>query len=241
MSVIEHLEELRHRLVIALIAVVVGTIVGWVFYTWIFELITKPYHHVCMQLPREIRPPTGCKLIVTGVAEPFLIRFKVSAFAGLTIALPIVLYQLWRFITPGLTKKERRLALPFVASSLVLFALGAWFSYLTLTRGLKFLLSFAGSTIVPLLTVDRYISFVIFLTLAFGISFEFPLVLIFLCWVRVISSQQLRSWRRWAWLGITVFAAVITPSQDPYTQLAMMVPMILFYELSIIVTRAMKR
>jgi sec-independent protein translocase protein TatC len=241
MSVIEHLEELRSRLIISLAAIAVGTIVGWVFYTWTFQFITHPYHSVCVKLPKAIQPPTHCKLVVGSVVEPFLIRFKVSAFSGLAVSLPVVLYQLWRFVTPGLTKQERRLAFPFVASSLALFALGGWFSYLTLSRGLGFLLGFAGSTIVPLLTVDRYISFVIFLTLAFGLSFEFPLVLIFLCWVRVLSSQRLRSWRRWAWLGITIFAAVITPSQDPYTQLAMMVPMIVFYELSIVVARAMKR
>jgi sec-independent protein translocase protein TatC len=241
MSVVEHLEELRARLLIALAAIAVGTIVGWVFYTWTFHLITRPYTRVCHSLPKAIVPPTHCKLVVGGVTEPFLIRFKVSAFSGLAVALPVVLFQLWRFVTPGLTKKERKLALPFVGSSLALFALGGWFSYLTLTRGLRFLLGFAGSTIVPLLTVDRYISFVIFLTIAFGISFEFPLVLIFLCWVRVLSSQRLRSFRRWAWLSITVFAAVITPSQDPYTQLAMMVPMIVFYEVSILVARAMKR
>jgi len=241
MSVIEHLEELRRRLVIAIAALAVGTTVGWIFYTWTFHWITGPYHDVCLSFPKAIQPPAHCKLVFTGVVEPFLIRFKVSLFSGFAIALPVVLYQLWRFITPGLTKTERKMALPFVGSSLVLFALGGWFAYLTLSKGLHFLLSFAGSTIVPLLTVDRYISFVIFLVLAFGLSFEFPLVLISLCYVRVLSSQRLRKWRRWAWLGITVFAAVITPSQDPYTQLAMMIPMIVFYEIAILVARSMKR
>jgi sec-independent protein translocase protein TatC len=175
------------------------------------------------------------------VVEPFLIRFKVALFTGLAIALPIILYQLWRFITPGLTRKERRLAFPFVLSSLLLFALGGWFAYLTLTKGLHFLLGFAGTTIVPFLTVDRYINFVLFMGVAFGLSFEFPLVLLMLCWVHVLSSSKLRAWRRWAWLGITVYAAVITPSQDPFTQLAMMIPMIVFYEVVILVARAMKR
>src|SRR5204863_3940498 len=147
----------------------------------------------------------------------------------------------WRFVTPGLTRKERRLAFPFVAASLVLFALGGWFAFLTLTKGLHFLLGFAGDSIVPLLTVDRYINFVIFMVLAFGLSFEFPLVLIMLCWVRVLSSQRLRHWWRWAILFIAIYSAVITPSQDPYTQLAMMVPMYLFYEGSILVARLMKR
>ena len=166
MSVIEHLEELRRRILIALAALAVGTTVGWIFYTWTFHLIAHPYCGVLHQLPKEVRPPTGCKFIFTGVVEPFLIRFKVSMFSGFAIALPVVLYQLWRFITPGLTKTERRMALPFVGSSLVLFALGGWFAYLTLSKGLRFLLGFAGNTLVPLLTVDRYISFFIFLVLA---------------------------------------------------------------------------
>ena len=241
MSVIEHLEELRSRLIIALVAVGAGTILGWAFYSWTFKLMTHPYCGVLHQLPKEVRPPTGCKLIVTGVVEPFMIRFKIAAFSGIAIALPIVLYELWRFIVPGLTRTERRMALPFVGSSLLLFALGGWFAYLTMSKGLRFLLGFAGTSLVPLLTVDRYINFVLFLVVAFGLSFEFPLVLIFLCWVRVISSQKLRAWRRWAILGIAVFAAVITPSQDPYTQLALMLPMILFYEVSILIARAMKR
>ena len=140
-----------------------------------------------------------------------------------------------------LTRSERRLAIPFVLSSLVLFALGGYFAFLTLPKGLHFLLGFAGTQIVVLPSATKYISFVLLLVLAFGVSFEFPLVLIFLSWVRVVSSRRLRSWRRMAYLLITIFAAVITPSQDPYTQLAMMIPMIVFYEVAILVTRLMKR
>jgi sec-independent protein translocase protein TatC len=210
-----------------------------VFFHWIFGLLTDPYLKLCKA--GVIKSPTGCKLVFTGVVEPFLIRFKVAVAAGLAIALPVLLYELWRFITPGLTKPERRLAVPFVASSLVLFVLGGWFAYLTLSKGLHFLLLFAGNSIVPLLTVDRYINFVIFMVLAFGLSFEFPLVLILLCWVRVLSSQRLRQWRRWAVLFIAIYAAVITPSQDWFTMTAMMVPMYVFYELSILVARGLKR
>jgi sec-independent protein translocase protein TatC len=241
MTVIEHLEELRTRLTLSVAAVALGTLIGWVFYSWIFHVVTHPYTQVCQSLPKSIQPPTHCKLVFSGVVEPFLIRFKLAIATGLAIALPVLLYQLWRFITPGLTQKERRLALPFVASSLLLFALGGWFSYLTLTKGLHFLLGFAGNTIVPFLTVDRYVNFIIFMVLAFGLSFEFPLVLIMLCWVGVLSSRRLRGWRRQAILFITIYAAVITPSQDPFTQVAMIVPMYTFYEVSILVARALKR
>ena len=133
------------------------------------------------------------------------------------------------------------MAVPFVASSLVLFSLGATFAYLTLPKGLHFLLGFAGQSLVVLPSATRYFSFVMLLVLAFGISFEFPLLLILLAWVRVLPSTRLRKWSRMAILVITVFAAVITPSQDPYTQLAMMVPMIVFYELAIVVARLLKR
>ena len=239
MSIVEHLEELRSRIIVSLIAVGVGATIGWVFFHPIFDLMTRPYLNLCKE--GVIKSPTGCKLVFTGVVEPFLIRFKVSVATGIAIALPVLLYELWRFVTPGLTKQERRLALPFVMSAVALFALGGWFAALTLSKGLRFLLGFAGDAIVPLLTVDRYINFVLFMVLAFGRSFLFPLLLIMLCWVRVLSSQRLRSWRRWAILFIAIYAAVITPSQDPYTQLAMMVPMYLFYEGSILVARLMKR
>jgi sec-independent protein translocase protein TatC len=151
------------------------------------------------------------------------------------------MYQLWAFIVPGLTKRERRLAIPFVVSSVLLFALGALFAYVTLPKALGFLLGFAGSSFSPLLTGDRFFTFVVLVAVAFGISFEFPVVLVFLQLAGVISTQQLRKWRRGAILGIAIFAAVITPSSDPYTMLAMMIPMWLFYELSIIIGRLMKR
>jgi sec-independent protein translocase protein TatC len=243
MTVVEHLSELRTRLVVSLVAVALGAVVGWVIYRPVFELLTDPFVKACRDLPAAIQPPQGCEhaLIAVSVTEPFLVRFKVSTFTGLGLALPIVLYELWRFITPGLTRRERRLAIPFVLSSLLLFALGATFAFLVLPRALTFLLGFSGDTIVPLLTVDRYLGFILFLILAFGLTFEFPLVLLFLALARVITTTQLRRWRRYAYLGVTIAAAVITPSQDPYTMLAMAVPMALFYEAAILVARLFKR
>jgi sec-independent protein translocase protein TatC len=242
MTVVEHLEELRNRIVISLIALAVGAAAGWAVYPWVFDFIKGFYTDACLTLPKANQPPKGCDdLFIQSVIEPFLIRVKVSIFTGLTIALPIVLFQLWRFITPGLTDRERRLAIPFVVSSLVLFGLGALFAFLTLPRALGFLLGFGGDTLVPIITAGRYISFVMLVTLAFGISFEFPIVLIFLAWARVVSSRKLRDWRRYAWLFIAIFCALITPSQDPFTMLAMMVPMVLFYEVAVLVARLMKR
>lgn len=239
MTLVEHLEELRRRLFISLGAIGIGSIVGWLLYDPVLRLLRTPYCNTLSHLPKGNRPPTGCDFVFTGVLDPMVIKLKVVVFLGLFVALPVVLYQLWAFIVPGLTKRERRMAVPFVISSVVLFALGALLAYYTLPKGLGFLLGFAGSGFVPLLTGDRFLGFVMLLALAFGLSFEFPIVLIFLSMVGVVSSRKLRDWRRGAILFIAIFAAVITPSSDPYTMTAMMVPMILFYEAAIIVARLM--
>ncbi len=241
MTLVEHLEELRTRLFISLGAIGVGAIGGWFLYTPVVNLLLHPYCNYWRTVPRNVRPTQGCALFFQGAVEPVVLKLKVVVFLGLFIALPIVLYELWRFVVPGLTKRERRMAIPFVASSVLLFALGALIAYLTLPKALGFLLGFAGPRFAPLLTGDRFLSFVMLVALAFGLSFEFPIVLIFLAEVGIISSRQLRNWRRGAILFIAVFAAVITPSQDPYTMLAMMIPMVLFYEGAIIVARLLKK
>ena len=241
MTLVEHLEELRRRLFICLAAIGIAAIAGWFLFSPVLTLLRHPFCESIRHLPAKAQPPTGCRFVFQGVLEAFVVKLKVVVFIGLGIALPVVLYQLWAFIVPGLTRKERRLAVPFVLSSMVLFGLGTLFAYFTLPRGLNFLLGFAGEGFVPLLSADRFLGFVILLTLAFGISFEFPLVLIFLTNVGVLSSQKLRSWRRSAIVFIAVFAAVITPSSDPYTMTALLIPMYLFYEVAIIVSRLMKK
>ncbi|MGZ4108493.1 MAG: twin-arginine translocase subunit TatC [Actinomycetota bacterium] len=241
MTLVEHLEELRRRLFIAIGAIAIGAIVGWFLYNPLLKLMTGPYCDWVDTLKRSQRPPAGCRLIATGAIDPVMVKLKVVAVLGLFIALPIVLYQLWAFIVPGLTKRERRMAIPFVSSSLVLFALGALVAYLTLPKALGFLLGFAGPSVTPFLTANSFLSFVLLVALAFGVTFEFPIVLIFLTIVGILTSQKLRDWRRPAILIIAIAAAVITPSADPYSMLAMMLPMILFYEAAIIVARMMKK
>lgn len=241
MTLVEHLEELRSRLFVCLIAIGLASIVGWFLYGPVLDVLQKPYCETIQNLPPGNRPPAGCDFVFTGVLEPIVIKLKVVVFLGLFIALPVVLWEIWSFVMPGLTKRERRIGIVFVFCSLILFALGAFVAYVTLPKGLEFLLGFAGSSFVPLLTGDRFLGFVMLLALAFGISFEFPIVLIFLAMVGLVSSQKLRQWRRGAILFIAIFAAVITPSSDPYTMSAMMIPMILFYEAAIIVTRLIGR
>ncbi|MEW6060253.1 MAG: twin-arginine translocase subunit TatC [Actinomycetota bacterium] len=239
MSLVEHLEELRTRLLVSLGAIGLGSIAGWFLYEPIVDLLLDPYCDYWETIPTSVRPTQGCTLFFTGAVDAVVIKLKVVVFLGLLIALPVVMYELWWFVVPGLTKRERRMAVPFIATSLLLFAGGAVLAYLTLPKGLNFLLGFAGSPFAPLLTGDRFLSFVMLVALAFGISFEFPVALVFLAAVGVVSSRKLRDWRRGAILFITIFAAVITPSSDPYTMTAMMVPLILFYEGAILVARLM--
>jgi sec-independent protein translocase protein TatC len=241
MTLVEHLEELRYRLVVSIVGVAVGAAVGWFLFDSLIDLLQKPYCDYWNTVDPALRATRRCTFFFSGALEPALIKFKLVGVMGLFFALPVVLYQLWSFVVPGLTKRERRLAIPFVVSSVLLFALGALFAYWTLPKALGFLLGFAGQGFSPLLTGDRFFTFVVLVALTFGLSFEFPIVLIFLNIAGVISTTQLRQWRRGAILGIAIFAAVITPSSDPYTMLAMSVPMWLFYELAIIVGRLMKR
>ena len=243
MTVLEHLSELRRRLVICLGSIAVLAIVGFIFYDRILEFRAGPYRQAIQSLPGNAQPPGNFKtgLVTSGPTEPFVVFLKIGFFSGFLLALPILLYQLWRFVTPGLTKRERRLGIPFVAASVILFAAGTVVAFLVLPKGLGFLLSFGGENVIPFLTAQLYLNFLIFLILGFGLSFEFPLLLIFLAGVRIITTQQMRSWRRNIYFGTLVFAAVITPGGDPYTMVFMWIPLILLYEGAILVARLMKR
>ena len=239
MTLVEHLTELRSRLVRSVLAIAVATIAAYVLWEPIFEFLKEPY--CALPADRRFNGANGCDLAALGVLDQFLVRMKVALMVGVLGASPIWLYQLWAFITPGLHPKERRWAVPFVLCSLALFGAGAAFSYMTLSKGLGFLLGIGGSGVVTVLTIDRYLSFVTLMLLAFGVSFEFPLVMIFLNIIGVTPTARLRKWRRSMFFGLSVFAAVITPSQDPFTFLAMWLPMCVFYEVSILFGRVRDR
>jgi sec-independent protein translocase protein TatC len=236
MSVMDHLEELRHRLIVCIYAVAAGSLVGWFLYGSVVNLIRNPFCAFVRENP-DVRPPTGCDLVFTSPVEGMITKVKVVVFLGLLVALPVVMYQLWAFIAPGLTAKEKKYSVPFVTSAVALFALGATIAYVTLPKALQFILGFAGPNIVPLLSFGKYVGFVVLVTLAFGVSFLFPVVLVALELVGVIPSTRLRAWRRYALLFIVTFAAIITPSGDPWTLLAMSIPMYVFYEAAIVIGR----
>lgn len=237
MSLFDHLVELRRRLTRAVIALVLGTVVGYLVFPYLLELIMAPYCSVA----DEVRPDGTCTLVALTPLEPFSVRLKTSFVIGVFVGGPVIFYQLWRFITPGLTIKERRFALPFVALSQIMFAVGIAFSYLVIPYGLRTLLGFGGPGIEPLLSASEYLSFFLMLSVAFGLVFELPLILIFLSLVGVVNSASLRRARPYAILTSVVAAAFITPTNDAITLFFMAGPMVIFYELSIWVAWLIER
>ena len=233
MPIVEHLRELRRRLIVCVVAVTIGAIVTYVFSLEIIRFLIDYY--------QDATDGQRNALIFTGPLDAFATRIKVATYGGIILALPVWLWQLWRFITPGLYAKEKRWAIPFVATSIVLFAAGCAVAMLTLPKALEFLLNIGGSELEPLLTADKYLSLVSLMLLAFGLAFEFPVVLMFLLLARVITTVQLRRWRRGAIVGIVVVGAVITPSQDPYSLFFLAGPLYVFYEGCIILGRILKR
>lgn len=234
MSVIEHLTELRRRLIISAVAIALGATLAFILYDHILSFLIQPY---CDTLPKG-KP---CTLFITDPLEGFATRLKVATWVGFLFSSPVVLYQLWRFITPGLNPKEKRYAIPFVVSSVVLFCLGALMARLTFPQALHFLLTIGGSGLTPILSPSKYLRLVILVALAFGVAFLFPVLLVFLELAGVLTSRRLASWRRPAVVVIFVIAAVITPSQDPYSLFAMAVPMCVFYEASILIGKVLKK
>jgi sec-independent protein translocase protein TatC len=237
MSLIAHLTELRNRIAKALLALLVGTAIAfWWYDHGLGEFIRAPY----CNLPAGLRyggDKNGCGLLITDVFGGVFIRLKVAFLAGAVLSAPFWLYQLWAFITPGLRRHEKRYGIGFVAASTVLFAAGAVLAYISLSKGLQLLLGLAGQGVIVALTAQDYIGFVLSMLIAFGVSFEVPLIAISLNLVGVLPYTLLAKSRRWLFFLTLVFAAVITPTQDPFTMLLMAGPMILLFEGAIQIAR----
>jgi sec-independent protein translocase protein TatC len=231
MTLVEHLTELRKRLIICIAAVGVGMVIGFIAYDWIFNFLIDPYKDIAT----SENSVGGGRLLQTDPLEGFGVRLKTSGYAGIALAMPVLLWQVWRFVTPGLYPNERRYAVPFVISALVLFVLGAGLAYYTLPQALDFLVGIAGDGFITAFSAGKYFQLITYMMLAFGIGFEFPIVLVFLQLAGVIDAAALRKARRFAIVGICVLVAVITPSGDPYSMLMLSVPMVLFYEIAILI------
>jgi sec-independent protein translocase protein TatC len=244
MSLIAHLRELRNRIAVALLFVLIGTAIAfWWYDHGLGQFIRAPY----CSIPSDDRAlGTGgtvgdCRLLVTDVFGGALIRLKIAFIAGIVLSAPFWLWQIWGFLTPGLKSQEKRYGVGFVAAASLLFALGSALAYISLKAGLTLLLGLAGDNVAIALTAQDYIGFVISILLAFGVSFEVPLVAVALNLVGVLSYAALAKARRWIFFLTIVFAAFITPTQDPFTMLLMALPMCVLFEVAIQIARVVDK
>ena len=235
MPLLEHLGELRDRLVKVAVAVAIGAMVAWFLYPQIFDVLLDPY---CDLQGASV---DDCRLLQTEPLEGFSVRLKVAGYGGIALAMPVILWQIWRFITPGLHSHEKKYAIPFVLSALVLFVMGAALAYYTLPRALDFLVNIGGENLQTQFRPAPYFQLITYMMLAFGAGFEFPVILVFLQLAGVVTAKNLRSVRRYAIVGIVVLVAVLTPSGDPYSLGILSIPMILFYEMAILIGSLLTR
>jgi len=221
-----HLEELRKRLIICCVAIGIGVVIAYGFKEKLFEILTLP-------LVREMRP--GDKLIFTGLTEAFFTYMKISFLAGIILASPVIMYQFWAFVGPGLYQKERRYFVPIVLLSVFFFAGGSLFCFFfVFPFAFKFFLSFATDVIQPLPSMNEYLSFASVTMLAFGLVFELPLVIVFLARLGIVTVDFLRKNRKYAILLIFLVAAILTPGPDVVSQVLMAIPLMFLYEISIV-------
>jgi len=235
MSVLDHLRELRRRLIWVIVFVIVGAVLGWELYPHILDFLKKPYCAV----PAKYRfvsngNPKSCDLIYHGVLDGFTTRLQISVIAGAVFTGPLWLYQIWAFVTPGLRKNERRYTIAFIVSSTVLFIAGMTLAFLVLYKGLRVVLEISGQGTQAFLTVDQYISFVTLMLVVFGAAFELPLIVVMANLAGVLSGSLLKRSQRIGVFLIFLFAAVATPTTDPFTMIAMAVPMVILFEAAVL-------
>ncbi len=238
MTLTEHLAELRTRIIRSVLAVVVGIIVLLAMYDQALDFLRKPYKDLC-----ESKPKLGCsgKVVSLGPLEGFSTRLSICTYGGILLALPVILWQIWRFVVPALHAKEKKFAIPFIISSVSLFALGAAVAYWTMGPALDFLISWSGNDVQAEFQISKYVSLLGLMVAAFGITFLFPVLLVFLQLVGVLTPQTLLKQWRYAVVIIFVIAAVVTPSGDPYSMMALAGPMTIFYFASVVIGRVAQK
>ncbi|MDT4891420.1 MAG: sec-independent protein translocase protein TatC [Pseudonocardiales bacterium] len=234
MSVLDHLRELRRRLILVVLFIIAGGVLGWFLYDPILSFLKHPY---CSVPARYRYQPAGinkCVLTYQGVLDGFTSRLQISLISGAVLTAPLWLYQIWAFITPGLRKNERRYTIVFIVASTLLFAAGMALAYVVLTKGLNVLLRAGTDQTQAILTVNKYIGFVTLMLIVFGAAFELPLLVIMANLAGVLPARLLKKSQRLAIFLIFAFAAVATPSTDPYTMCAMALPMVVLYEFAVL-------
>lgn len=237
MTLVEHLEELRRRLFIGLIAVVLATVLSFIFWHQILQFLLTPLPHISDKLTNN----PNQKLVQHDILEAFGIAIKLSLAAGIALASPVLLYQVWAYISPGLTKKERRYAAPFTILGSFLFIAGLAVGFVVLRYPVSWLINFGHKDFLLLLDANAYFTFVAYFLLAFGIVFELPMVLTMLGAVGIVKSQTLRKKRKYILFGLWFAATVITPGADPISPLIIGAAMTILFEMSIILLRALHK
>ncbi|MGW0480309.1 twin-arginine translocase subunit TatC [Nonomuraea sp. NPDC003214] len=237
MPLMEHLRELRNRVLIALAAVAVGLVIGWLVSGPMWELLKEPY----CSAPQS-RDLTGeCSLTYNGIFSSFFITLKISLMVSLVVASPVWLYQIWAFVTPALYRTEKRYTMAFLGLAIPLFAAGAALSYLIMDTALGFLLSFSLEGTVATISIDEYLDYVLIMLLIFGVSFELPLLLVFLNIIGVLPRATVAKHRRLVIFLMFVFGALVTPGGDPVTMMALAAPMIVLFAAAELVMYLLER
>jgi sec-independent protein translocase protein TatC len=231
MPLMDHLRELRNRIIKIVLALAAGMAVGFVFFHWIWTTIERPFCHAV------INGMTGChqvgdQLVINAILDPFYLRIKVAFIAGVILSCPVWLYQIWAFVAPGLYSKEKRWTWAFLGTAVPLFVGGALFGYLVMPRGLHFLLGLTPAGVANLPTVDTYLSYAALMLVGFGLCFLIPLFLVTLNLVGVLTHARFRKWRRFMIFGVFVFAGIASPSPDPITMLLLAGPCVVLVEVA---------
>ncbi|AXT86802.1 twin-arginine translocase subunit TatC [Aeromicrobium sp. A1-2] len=240
MPLMEHLRELRRRLTIATLSILLGTIVGWYFFDPIFDILKEPYETGIASLLTS--KDVDAKIVISGgIGTAFSFRLKLALVIGLILASPVWINQIWRFVLPALHRSEKRWAYLLTATGVPLFLAGIYVGYLVLPKGIEVLIGFVPSSIDSLTSLSDYLNFVLRTLLVFGIAAEIPLVVVMLNRLGIVSAAQLARARPWTIIGIFVFAAIATPSTDPLTMLFLAIPMVILYLLSEIIAKLTDR
>jgi sec-independent protein translocase protein TatC len=232
MTLAQHFAEARRRFLICFALTMVLAVISFVIYPSLLKIMQHPY---CQADPKH------CNFLVTNPLDGLTLRVKISLFGGLLFGAPFWLWHIWRFVTPGLKASERRYALPFVLGSLVFFFGGVVVAYLVFKKTIQFLVTIGGSSLTSYYNPNQYLTLFLLMMLLFGLTFEFPVVLIALELARVVTPRQLLRVWRYSTIAIVIFSGVITPSSDPFSMLALMIPLEAFYFLAIGVAKLLKR
>jgi sec-independent protein translocase protein TatC len=232
MTLAEHLKEIRYRFFVCAIVIALVGVAAWIFYPHILHFLQKPY---CRAAPRH------CTFLVTNPLDGLTLRFKIAIYGGLFFSSPVIFYQAWRFITPGMKAKERKYAIPFVSAAVVFFGAGVVVAYFIFGQAIQWLQSIGGKALISHYNPNQYLSLFLLTMLIFGITFLFPVILVALELVRIVTPAQLLHGWRYAIIAITVASAVFTPSGDPISMLVLAVPLVTFYFMAIGVGKLLKK